>query len=535
MKKIYTTLFALVVALSSLTAQQLRTSDATRKVATAMTFVENFYVDKVDEDQLAEDAVKSILQTLDPHSSYLSAEELKEANEPLEGDFDGIGISFNMMADTLYVIETVSGGPSERVGIMPGDRIVQVNDTSIAGVKMPQKAIMKRLKGKKGTIVNVKVVRRGMPELLTFKITRDRIPITSIDAAYMVTPTIGYIRLSRFGAKTGAEFLESCKKLQGEGMVDLILDLQQNGGGYMGAAIEVSNQFLGANHLIVYTEGAHQNRQQAASDNKGIFKKGKLVVLINESSASASEIVSGAIQDWDRGVIVGRRSFGKGLVQRPFPLPDGSEMRLTTARYYTPTGRSIQRPYEKGNQEAYAADFYERYNRGELQSSDSIHFPDSLKFKTLVNERTVYGGGGIMPDYFVPFDTTMYTTYRSKLIWHGALNKTALTEVDLHRKKLLQQYPTIDSFIKGYTVPQKLLDNLIAAGEAEKIEFDEAEYKRSEELIKSDLKSLIARDLFDNAAYFKVSNHENPVFGKGFEIIKNTTLYNSLLTKKRDD
>lgn len=501
----------------------------------ALTYIENFYVDEVEDTKLAEDAVKSILHTLDPHSAYLSPEEVKEANEPLDGNFDGIGISFNMMADTLYVIETISGGPSEKVGILPGDRIVQVNDTAIAGVKMPQKDIMKRLRGKKGTKVNVKVVRRGYPDLIEFRITRDRIPIFSIDAAYMVTPQTGYIRLSRFGAKTGQEFRKACQDLENQGMTGLILDLEGNGGGYLGAAIEVSNEFLGRNQLIVYTEGAKQPKQSASADGKGMFKNGKLVVLINENSASASEIVSGAVQDWDRGVIVGRRSFGKGLVQKPYSLPDGSMMRLTVARYHTPTGRSIQRPYEKGNQEAYAMDYFDRYNNGELLSLDSIHFSDSLKYKTLVTGRTVYGGGGIFPDEFVAVDTTMLTSYRSKLIWGGVYYKTALAEVDKDRKKLLKEYPTIEDYIANYTVSESVLRNLIDAADKEKIEFDKEQYERSKPLIISDLKSLIARDLYDNAAYFKVSNQSNDLFKKALGIIENDILYTNLLTKRSDD
>lgn len=530
MKKVFTAIIALLALTASIQAQQLRTSEGTRKVAAVLTYIENFYVDDVDDNKLSEDAVKAILETLDPHSAYLSEQEVQDANEPLEGNFDGIGISFNMMTDTLYVIETISGGPSERVGIMPGDRIIQVNDSSIAGVKMPDKEIKKRLRGKKGTKVNVKVLRRGYPELINFRITRDRIPIVSIDAAYMVTPNTGYIRLSRFGAQTGQEFRDACKKLQEEGMNGLILDLEGNGGGYLGAAIEIANDFLDRNQLIVYTEGANQARQTAGSDGKGVLKKGKLVVLINEGSASASEIVSGAIQDWDRGLIVGRRSFGKGLVQKQFPLPDGSMIRLTVAHYYTPTGRSIQRPYEKGNQEAYAMDYYARYNNGELLNRDSIHFADSLKYKTLLKGRTVYGGGGIFPDEFVPIDTTMLTTYRSKLIWSGAFQRTALAELDKNRQSLLTSYPTVEKYISDYKVPESLLNTLIENGKTEKIPFDEAEYNRSRPLIELDLKALLARDLYDMAAYFKVSNMRSDVFKRGLEIIEDDALYNRLLT-----
>lgn len=532
MKKICITLIAFITVSVACFSQQLRMSDGAKKVATTIAFIENFYVDEVDDNKMADDAIVSILQTLDPHSSYISAKEVAEMNEPLVGNFDGIGISFNMMADTLYVIETISGGPSEKVGIMPGDRIVQVGDTVIAGAKMSTKKIMSFLRGPKGTKVSVKVQRRGIPELIDFNITRDKIPIYSLDAAYMIAPQMGYIRLSRFSASTAEEFKEACEKLQSAGMKDLILDLSGNGGGYLGAAIALANEFLDKKQLIVYTEGNKQPKQVADSDGKGMFKTGKLVVLINESSASASEIVSGALQDWDRGVIVGRRSFGKGLVQRPLPLPDGSEIRLTVARYYTPTGRCIQKPYENGKQDEYAMDVIERYNKGEMMSADSIHFPDSLQYTTLVTGRTVYGGGGIMPDYFVPIDTTMYTAYRSRLIWHGAFYKTALAEVDQNRKDLLKKYPTIEDFVDKYTVPQRLLDKLIENGKAEKVEFNEEEYNKSKSLISEDLKSLVARDLYDNAAYYKVFNKTYEIFKEGLRIISDDKLYNSLLNKK---
>jgi carboxyl-terminal processing protease len=379
---------------------------AMRKVNIALAAIENFYVDTVNSNQLAENAITGLLEKLDPHSAYLTADEVKDADEPLQGNFDGIGIQFNMLTDTLYVIQVISGGPSEKVGILPGDQIISVNDTLIAGVKMKNNDVMRRLKGPKGTVVNVKILRKGYPKLLDFKITRDKIPVYRLTSSYMIDKKTGYIKLDRFAKTTYDEFKEAVGKLQAQGMENLILDLQDNGGGYLESAIEMANEFLTPGSLIVYTEGVHQKRQEAQSDNSGSFKHGKLVILVNEYSASASEILSGAIQDWDRGVIVGRRTFGKGLVQRPIPLPDGSLIRLTTARYYTPTGRSIQKPYTKGDPEAYAREVIDRYNRGEMISADSIHFPDSLKYYTLIKKRVVYGGGGIMPDFFVPVDTT---------------------------------------------------------------------------------------------------------------------------------
>lgn len=507
-------------------------SQGTKKLATTMTLIERMYVDTVNDEKLADDAIVSILKELDPHSSYLSAETVSEMNEPLEGNFDGIGISFNMMSDTLYVIETIADGPSERVGLLPGDRIISVNDTTIAGVNMSTRDIMKRLKGPKGTKVTVKVLRRGVQKPITFQIIRAKIPIYSLDAAYMIDDKTGYIRLSRFGATTVAEFKEALVKLNAEGLQNLILDLESNGGGYLNAATELADEFLGKDKLIVYMEGAHQARTSDSSTEKGLFEKGKLVILVDEGSASASEIVSGAVQDWDRGLIVGRRTFGKGLVQRQFPLPDGSMIRLTVARYYTPTGRCIQKPYTHGDQDSYNRDLIARYNRGEMMNADSIHFPDSLKYKTLVNERIVYGGGGIMPDYFVPIDTTEYTEYSGRINAMGIVYKLALNQVDANRKELLKKYPTIEKFKNEYEVSDKVLAEMIQMATDEKIEYKEDQYLRSKEQFKRRIKALIARDLFNTAAYFKIINDESEIFRRGLEIINNDTEYQKLLGKE---
>lgn len=507
-------------------------SQGTKKLATTMTLIERMYVDTVNDEKLADDAIVSILKELDPHSSYLSAETVSEMNEPLEGNFDGIGISFNMMSDTLYVIETIADGPSERVGLLPGDRIISVNDTTIAGVNMSTRDIMKRLKGPKGTKVTVKVLRRGVQKPITFQIIRAKIPIYSLDAAYMIDDKTGYIRLSRFGATTVAEFKEALIKLNAEGLQNLILDLESNGGGYLNAATELADEFLDKDKLIVYMEGAHQARTSDSSTEKGLFEKGKLVILVDEGSASASEIVSGAVQDWDRGLIVGRRTFGKGLVQRQFPLPDGSMIRLTVARYYTPTGRCIQKPYTHGDQDSYNRDLIARYNRGEMMNADSIHFPDSLKYKTLVNERIVYGGGGIMPDYFVPIDTTEYTEYSGRINAMGIVYKLALNQVDANRKELLKKYPTIEKFKDEYEVSDKVLAEMIQMATDEKIEYKEDQYLRSKEQFKRRIKALIARDLFNTAAYFKIINDESEIFRRGLEIINNDTEYQKLLGKE---
>ena len=507
-------------------------SQGTKKLATTMTLIERMYVDTVNDEKLADDAIVSILKELDPHSSYLSAETVSEMNEPLEGNFDGIGISFNMISDTLYVIETIADGPSERVGLLPGDRIISVNDTTIAGVNMSTRDIMKRLKGPKGTKVTVKVLRRGIQKPITFQIIRAKIPIYSLDAAYMIDDKTGYIRLSRFGATTVAEFKEALIKLNAEGLQNLILDLESNGGGYLNAATELADEFLDKDKLIVYMEGAHQARTSDSSTEKGLFEKGKLVILVDEGSASASEIVSGAVQDWDRGLIVGRRTFGKGLVQRQFPLPDGSMIRLTVARYYTPTGRCIQKPYTHGDQDSYNRDLIARYNRGEMMNADSIHFPDSLKYKTLVNERIVYGGGGIMPDYFVPIDTTEYTEYSGRINAMGIVYKLALNQVDANRKELLKKYPTIEKFKDEYEVSDKVLAEMIQMATDEKIEYKEDQYLRSKEQFKRRIKALIARDLFNTAAYFKIINDESEIFRKGLEIINNDSEYQKLLGKE---
>lgn len=520
--------FVVVVTASA----QFRMSDGSKKVATTFAIIENMYVDEINDKKLAEDAIKSLLEKLDPHSVYVSADEVKEMNEPLEGNFDGIGISFNMLTDTLYVIETIAGGPSEKVGIRAGDKIMYVDDTLIAGVKRTNKDIMSRLRGPKGTVVNVKVLRKGVPDLINFRITRAKIPIYSIDAVYMVDKNVGYIRVSRFGATTTDEFREALQKLKSQGMESLILDLQGNGGGYLSAAIDLADEFLEKNRLTVYTEGANQPRKDEISTSKGLFEKGKLVVLINEGSASASEIVSGAVQDWDRGVIVGRRSFGKGLVQRQIPLPDDAMIRLTVARYYTPTGRSIQKPYTNGDKEAYEMDLISRYNKGELMHADSIHFPDSLKYTTLVNKRIVYGGGGIMPDYFVPFDTLAYPSYFVNVANRGITYKIAYNEVDNHRDEILAKYPTGEDFIKNYLVSDELLEKVRIAGEEEKIPFEEDIYERSKAPIALQIKALIGRDVYDALTFSKIINDRNEIFQKAYEIIRNEKQYNTLLQRK---
>jgi carboxyl-terminal processing protease len=494
------------------------------KLVRTLQLINNLYVDDVDSENLTETAIRAMLRELDPHSSYLNKKEVRAMNEPLQGDFEGIGISFNMLTDTLYVIEVISGGPSQKVGIMPGDKIIYVNDTLIAGVKMSSEEVMKKLRGPKGTTVKVKVLRQGVPELLEFRIVRDKIPIYSIDASYMVDAETGYIRLSRFAANSADEFRKAEEKLKAKGMKKLILDLTGNGGGILQTATDIADEFLDNGKLIVYTEGKHQPRSNINATSRGQFEKGDLVVLVNEGSASASEILAGAVQDWDRGVIVGRRTFGKGLVQRQLPLPDGTMIRLTVARYYTPSGRCIQKPYKGGDIESYNMDFLNRYRKGELLHADSIHFPDSLKYKTLVYKRTVYGGGGIMPDYFVPIDTTSLTDFHRDLIAKGIVNRIAISEVDNHRKLLLKAYPDVDAFKKNYSIPVDMVTKMKKMAEEEKVKWDEEEFKRSQKLLFTQLKALIARDIYDSSAYFKIINDENEIFQEGLRVINTPAL-----------
>lgn len=498
-------------------AQNKMLNSPSRKLQLAEFAISNLYVDKVDEGKLVEAAIIRMLEELDPHSTYSDPEEVKRLNEPLQGNFDGIGIQFNMATDTLFVIQPVSGGPSEKVGILAGDRIIQVNDTVIAGVKMSTEDVMRRLRGPKGSKVNVKVQRNGVNELLPFTIKRDKIPVYSLDATYMVNSTTGYIRISRFAATTGDEFRTALHKLQSQGMKDLILDLQGNGGGYLNAAIEVCDQLLGKKELIVYTEGRRNPRSEFEAKGDGDFLNGRLVVLVDEYSASASEIVTGAIQDWDRGIVVGRRTFGKGLVQRPIDLPDGSMIRLTVARYYTPSGRCIQKPYESVKQ--YNRDLIERYNRGEMLSADSIHFPDSLKARTLKLGRTVYGGGGIMPDYFVPIDTTMYTDYYLSLRDKGAIVQLNLKLIDRHRAAWKKKYKTFERFDRDFQVTDAMLDELVALGKVNGATYSEEQYRIALPLIKTQLKALIARDLWDMNEYFRVINSLSDSMQKAVELL----------------
>lgn len=520
-----------------ISAQYSRSNSASRqqqKLLMVENIVNNLYVDNVDEEKIVENAVRGILENLDPHSSYSTKEETTSSQETMQGSFSGIGIQFNMQKDTLYVVQTIAGGPSEKVGILPGDRFIAVDDSIIAGRKLKNTDIMKRLRGPKGTKVNIKVKRGSNAELLEFRITRDDIPLNSIDAVYMADGKTGYIRLSRFAATSYKEFKDAITKLKKQGMQQLILDLTDNGGGYMQIAAQIANEMLNRGNLIVYTQGRKSPRQNLNADGSGTFRTQKVVVMINQFSASASEILSGAIQDWDRGVVVGRRSFGKGLVQREFLLPDSSSFRLTIARYYTPSGRNIQKPYVKGDREDYDKDIIDRYNHGELQSADSIHFADSLKHTTLRLHRTVYGGGGIMPDVFVPLDTTQYTDYHRRLVAKGIIPQFALRYVDKNRADLKAQYPDAQKFIKEFTVSDEMLNNLVDAGKAEKVDFDKSQFAKSKEMLRTFVKAAIANDLFSTGAYFQIVNEQNDIYKEALSIINDDARYRKIISPRTE-
>ena len=473
-----------------------------QKLLVAEGAISALYVEEVDEKKIVEKAILGMLEELDPHSTYLTAEENDKSNETLVGSFDGIGVQFNMVEDTLFIVQPIPDGPSERVGILPGDRIVTVNDTTIAGVKMSQEAIMKRLRGPRGSKVNLRIVRRGVKGTLSFTVVRDKIPVNTVDAAYMIRPGVGYIKLSGFGATTVDEFEEKLTELRGQGAQSLILDLQGNGGGLMMAAVGLANEFLNRDQLVVYTEGRRQPKSGYLADGRGRFRDGKLVVLIDEYSASASEIVSGAVQDWDRATIVGRRSFGKGLVQRPIEFHDGSLIRLTVAKYYTPVGRCIQKPYGKGVD--YGDDIIERLHRGELTNRDSIHFPDSLKYSTMVEHRTVYGGGGIMPDIFVPLDTTKTNQYYRNVTARNVVFNTSFKYVERNRRTLQRRFATFQDFNRGFEVGPDVLKMFLDKAKEENVEFNEEQYQECLPIFKTQLKATIARLIWGMNSYYQV-------------------------------
>lgn len=533
MKRLYLSI-ALLACMTVAMAQRIPQN--LNKLLNAEYAINSLYVDSVDENKLVEYAIVGMLQKLDPHSSYTDAKETKEMEEPLQGEFSGIGIQFNMKEDTLYVIQTIPGGPSERVGILAGDRIVMVDDTLIAGVKMKRTDIMKRLRGKKGTKVTVKVRRGLSPDLITFRITRDKIPLHSVDASYMLDDKTGYLRISSFGAKTYDEMMDALRSLSKQGMQQVVIDLTDNGGGYLNAAIEMCNEFLDRGQLIVYTEGLKSPRNEANALGTGKYKDLPMVIMVNQYSASAAEIFSGAMQDWDRAVVVGRRTFGKGLVQRPVRFDDGSMMRLTVARYYTPSGRCIQKPYTKGNKKAYEEDLLDRSKSGEYYCLDSIHFNDSLRYTTLTHGRPIYGGGGIMPDIFVPVDTTEYSTYYRDMVAKGIVNQFVIDYVDKHRELLKSRYPTLEDFDKSFDLSEDDMQRFVEAGEKDKVKYDEEKFRTSERVFRTMMKGLIARDIYaDSSAYTRIVNHRNPDLDAAIKVLYDRERFESLLRDGNPD
>lgn len=584
------TIFSLFFIISSfVNAQSIDRNEllaTDNKMSFTLNMIRYYYAEKPDMKKIVEKGIVNMLKELDPHSVYISKEDVDKMNEPLVGNFDGVGVSFQIMKDTIYVVDVIRGGPSEKVGVMPGDKIVKVDDKIATGDTIKTDWVFKNLRGVKGTKVKITIERKGRKEPIVFDIIRDKIPITSVDTWFMLDKTLGYIRLDRFAQNSQEEVVSAIKDLKSKGMKELIFDLRGNGGGYLDVAFKLSDEFLDDEKLIVYTEGVSSPRYDFKSQSKGEFEKGKLVILIDETSASASEIVSGAIQDWDRGVIVGRRSFGKGLVQRPFNLPDGSQIRLTTSRYYTPSGRCIQKPWDDGL-DSYYNDYMKRYQHKELITPDSIKFPDSLKYTTSIG-RIVYGGGGIMPDVFVPIDTSRASDYLINLRSKGIFNNFTMQWVDENRTTFLKQNPTFDDFNKAYpslnlmkeftayaqkegvehndikkewvnqmvgtylleqvkdttkpnytsyqTYAKELLNNpellktIVEKAQNEDKKMEEM-MKKSDIYIEATLKAMIARNLYGINYYYQSIKDTDEGLQKAISIIKNDKVYDGLLKK----
>jgi len=524
-------LIGAVVALSCTFAVQAQNTRpdpnaGIKKYNTAMQIIRFAYVDTINEAKLVEKALIETLKELDPHSLYISKKDVQRANEPLEGNFDGIGVQFEILKDTITVVHPIPGGPSDKLGIMSGDKIIKIEGETVTGKKITNQFVLDHLRGKRGTKVTVSIYRKGKKDLIDFSIIRDKIPINSVDAAYMIKPGIGYINLNKFAQNSMEEFITATKELKAAGMTSLILDLRNNSGGYMGTSIELSDEFLKPGKLIVYTEGVHSQREDFISTSKGLFETGKVVVMINENSASASEIVSGAIQDWDRGLIVGRRSFGKGLVQRPFNLPDSSQMRLTTARYYNPSGKCIQKSYTDGV-DKYYEDFQNRVKHGELVHPDSIKFPDSLKYYTS-RKRVVYGGGGIMPDVFIPWDSTIISDYFLDLRRKNLINAYVGEYVDKNRKSLQKSFPEFSSFNANFMIDDGFMEEFFAYTEKEGVKKEDKGYAQSEKLIQSQLKGLIAQKLWDMKELYIIINQSDAEVLKAIEVIEDDSLFKEL-------
>ena len=517
---------------SSYLSAQEKVPQNMQKFGRLLRLVESYYVDSADIDELTEKAIVHLLSELDPHSVYMSKDEVDKMNEPLVGNFEGIGISFNIFKDTLLVTSIIAGGPSEKVGLFAGDRILEVDNKNIAGTGIKNSDVFDLLRGNKGTTVNLKVLRKNSPGLLDFTIVRDKIPINSLEASYMINENTGFIRLSRFSATTTEEFVAAMKDLKKQNLQNLILDLRGNGGGYLKSAIEISEQFLNNNDLVVYTSGLNEPKREYRASVSGEFKKGNLVVLVDESSASASEIVAGAVQDWDRGIIIGRRSFGKGLVQKPYYLTDGSMVRLTTAHYYTPSGRGIQKPYDEGVAE-YKEDYQKRLSHGEMFSADSIVFADSLKFKTLVNGRDVYGGGGVMPDIFIPVDTSIHYPYMNRLRRNNIVNNFTLDYIDKNREQIKSKYPDFKNFDAKFEVSEEMIAEIVEIGVKEGIEKNDESLAFIKSDLKREVKALLARDLYSRDDFYKVYYKDDKAIIEALKVIGSQKNYDKLLVSNQ--
>jgi carboxyl-terminal processing protease len=518
-------LFAIIVAFGMFIGARFANSyqltgdadkNSRRKIDEVLAYINEMYVDKPDNEKLIEAAINAMLHELDPHSVYIPAKDLQVANEELEGEFEGIGVEFNILNDTIIVVTALSGGPSEQLGIRAGDRIIKIDNKNVAGVGFTNEDVFKNLRGPRGTQVKVSIKRQGESKLIDYAINRGKIPIHSVDASYMAAPGTGYIKISRFASTTTKEFEEAFKKLKEQGLNNLVIDLRGNPGGYLQTAFELADEFLDKGKMVVYTEGRTSKRQDYKASNIGSFESGKLVFLIDEGSASASEILSGAIQDWDRGLIIGRRSFGKGLVQDPIKLSDGSQIRLTVARYYTPSGRSIQKPYTAGYEE-YETELIRRFEHGEQFSADSAKFADTAKYYTLVNKRLVKGGGGIMPDIFVGADTAENSDYLDKLLSKNSFLEFAVNYVDKNRASLSKRYPDLASFKKGFAVDEAMLESFVQYGERQGVKRDAKGLATSKGYIRNQLKALIARNIFHNEGYYQVVNEYNKAYQRAVQ------------------
>lgn len=533
MKKFF---YILLIISSFNTFGQYDENETTVKFEEVFGYLKSNYVDEFNGSKITDAAIVAMLKELDPHTYMIPKEDVQRSNDRINGSFVGVGIQFRIVGDTLFVVNTIEGGPSEKVGIQAGDQIVRIDEENVAGIGLQNSGVRDRLLGDKGSLVVLGIKRRGENDILDFDVRRDKIPLFSVASHYMVTNKTGYIKVTNFARTTPSELAQALSQLKSQGMKNLILDLQGNGGGLLHVAKFMADEFLSDDKLIVYSEGRSQPRANLIANDRdsrgrpyhkkarGSFEKGKLVVLIDESSASASEIVSGALQDWDRALIIGRRSFGKGLVQRPYKLSDGSEVRITVARYFTPSGRFIQKPYDDGV-EAYNDDYLTRYNNGELMHEDSIKFPDSLKFETLKLKRTVYGGGGISPDIFVPLDTSEITPLYRTISRKGVINDFTFSYVNENRDKIKTQYPEFEDYLENFSVEGEVMEAFWKLAADKEVEFNEEEYQTSKKLIHTLIKARMASNLWDSSKFYPVYNiHENEIFIKGLEIIEGNTI-----------